>query len=128
MWRCVTRSPLSSAQRCYGSRMWIRLPSYPDHIGGLEIYTAVIDDAVRTRSNRRWLADRGLPTHEPSYRSASHESNSSLRSLALPRIPRSVNSSPGSVRRRRWEICSSDSDRFVPDESLPTLAGSRESS
>jgi hypothetical protein len=32
-------------------------------MGGIEIYTSVIDDAVRTPEQfRRWLADRGLPT------------------------------------------------------------------
>jgi hypothetical protein len=27
---------------------WHRRPAYPHHVGGLEIYTAVIDDGVRT--------------------------------------------------------------------------------
>jgi hypothetical protein len=42
--------------------VWHRLPSYPDQVGGLEIYAAVIDDGVRTPEQfRRWLADHGLP-------------------------------------------------------------------
>jgi hypothetical protein len=42
--------------------VWFRLPSYPDQVGGFEIYTAVVDDGVRTPEEfRRWLAGRGLP-------------------------------------------------------------------
>jgi hypothetical protein len=41
--------------------VWFRRPSYPDRIGGSEIYTAVIDDGVRTLEEfRDWLADREL--------------------------------------------------------------------
>jgi hypothetical protein len=41
--------------------VWLRLPSYPDRIGGSEIYTAVIDDGVPTLEQfSGWLADRGL--------------------------------------------------------------------
>ena len=41
--------------------VWFRLPSYPDQIGGSEIYAAVIDDNVRTPEEfRRWLVDREL--------------------------------------------------------------------
>jgi hypothetical protein len=40
-------------------RVWFRLP---DQVGGFEIYTAVVDDGVRTPEEfRRWLAGRGLP-------------------------------------------------------------------
>jgi hypothetical protein len=39
-----------------------------------------------------------------------------------------VNVSPGSVRRRRLETCSADSERLVPDEALPASFGSSESS
>ena len=28
--------------------VWFRLPSYPDQVGGFEIYTVVVDDGVRT--------------------------------------------------------------------------------
>lgn len=42
--------------------VWFRLPSYPDQVGGFEIYTAVVDDGVRTPEQfRRRLAGRGLP-------------------------------------------------------------------
>ena len=38
---------------------WFRLPSYPNEIGGFEIYTAVMEDRVRTPEEfRDWLADR----------------------------------------------------------------------
>jgi hypothetical protein len=41
--------------------VWFRLPSYPAQIGGLEIYTAVIEYGVRTPEEfRSWLADRGF--------------------------------------------------------------------
>ena len=40
----------------------MELPSYPDQVGGFEIYTAVVDDGVRTPEQfRRRLAGRGLP-------------------------------------------------------------------
>lgn len=43
--------------------VWHRLPSYPDQVSGLEIYTAVLDDGVRTPAQfGGWLAERGLPT------------------------------------------------------------------
>jgi hypothetical protein len=42
--------------------VWHRLPSYPDYVGGFEIYTAVIDDGVRSPQEfSGWLAERGLP-------------------------------------------------------------------
>ena len=42
--------------------VWHRRPTYPDQAGGLDIYTAVIDDGVRTpRQFATWLAGRGLP-------------------------------------------------------------------
>lgn len=42
--------------------VWFRLPSYPDEIGGFEIYTAVTEHSVRTPEQfRGWLADHGLP-------------------------------------------------------------------
>lgn len=43
------------------------------------------------------------------------ERSSSLKSLALSRIRRSVKKSPGSVRRRSLEIWSADSAMFVRD-------------
>ena len=42
--------------------VWHRRPSYPERVGGLEIYTAVMDDAVRTPEEfAAWLAGHGLP-------------------------------------------------------------------
>ncbi len=42
--------------------VWHRLPSYPDRVGGQDIYTAVLDDAVRTPEQfAAWLAEHGLP-------------------------------------------------------------------
>jgi hypothetical protein len=58
------RDSITDEQRAAVLRIkdvWFRLPSYPDQIGGQEIYTAVVDDAVRTPEQfRSWLADRGL--------------------------------------------------------------------
>jgi hypothetical protein len=43
--------------------VWHRLPSYPDRVGGVEIYTAVLDDRVRSPEQfAAWLADNGYPT------------------------------------------------------------------
>jgi hypothetical protein len=45
--------------------VWFRLPSYPDEIGGFEIYFAVIEDGVRTPDEfRSWLVHRGLSRPE----------------------------------------------------------------
>ena len=42
--------------------VWHRLPSYPDEVGGWEIYTAVLRDGVRTPEQfARWLAANGFP-------------------------------------------------------------------
>jgi hypothetical protein len=42
---------------------WHRLPSYPDKVGAREIYTAVLDDGVRTPQQfAAWLARHDLPT------------------------------------------------------------------
>ena len=42
--------------------VWHRRPAYPDQVGGLDIYTAVIDDGIRTpRQFATWLASHGLP-------------------------------------------------------------------
>jgi hypothetical protein len=41
---------------------WYRRPEYPDQVGGLDIYTAVLDDGVRSSGQfATWLASRGLP-------------------------------------------------------------------
>ena len=37
--------------------VWHRLPTYPDKVGGLDIYTAVLDHGVRTPEQfAEWLA------------------------------------------------------------------------
>ena len=39
---------------------WHRQPAYPDRVGGLDIYTAVLDDGIRTLDEfAAWLAQRG---------------------------------------------------------------------
>jgi hypothetical protein len=64
-WHEALRDSITGEQRAAVLRIkdvWFRLPSYPDQIGGLEIYTAVTEDGVRTPEEfRDWLADRGLP-------------------------------------------------------------------
>jgi hypothetical protein len=63
-WHKALRETITDAQRAAVLRIkdvWFRRPSYPDQIGGFEIYTAVIDDGIRTPEQfRRWLADHGL--------------------------------------------------------------------
>jgi Uncharacterized protein conserved in bacteria (DUF2252) len=68
---------------------------------------------------------RGGSTFEPW---SSQGLSASLRSLALPRMRRSVKVSPGSERRRRSEIWSADNESSGPDEPLPAFFGSSESS
>ena len=64
-WHQGLRASITDGQRAAILRIkdvWHQLPSYPDHVGGLEIYAAVIDDGARTPEQfRRWLADHGLP-------------------------------------------------------------------
>jgi hypothetical protein len=63
-WHQALRHKITDEQRAAVLRIkdvWFRLPSYPAQIGGLEIYTAVIEQGVRTPEEFRvWLADRGL--------------------------------------------------------------------
>jgi hypothetical protein len=63
-WHRALRSKITDEQRAAVLRIkdvWFRLPSYPDQIGGFEIYTAVIDDSVRTPEEfRSWLVNRQL--------------------------------------------------------------------
>lgn len=58
------RDSITDEQRAAVLRIkdvWFRLPSYPDEIGGFEIYTAVIEDGVRTPDQfGDWLTARGL--------------------------------------------------------------------
>jgi hypothetical protein len=64
-WHESLRDSITDDQRAAVLRIkdvYFRLPSYPDQISGLEIYTAVIEDHVRTPSQfGGWLAARGLP-------------------------------------------------------------------
>jgi hypothetical protein len=61
-WHESLRDSITDDQRSAVLRIkdvWFRLPIYPDQISGLDIYTAVIDDDVRTPSQfSDWLADR----------------------------------------------------------------------
>ena len=62
-WHKALRDSITDEQRAAVLRIkdvWFRRPSYPDQIGGSEIYAAVIDDGVGTPEEfRTWLADRG---------------------------------------------------------------------
>jgi hypothetical protein len=64
-WHESLRDTVSAEQRSAILRIkdvWHRSPSYPDRIGGLEIYTAVLDDGVRTPPQfAAWLAAHGHP-------------------------------------------------------------------
>jgi len=63
-WHKALRDSITGEQRAAVLRIkdvWFRRPSYPDQIGGSEIYTAVIDDGVRTPEEfRNWVTDRGV--------------------------------------------------------------------
>jgi hypothetical protein len=58
------RDSITDEQRAAVLRIkdvWFRLPSYPDEIGGFEIYSAFTEGGVRTPEQfRGWLADHGL--------------------------------------------------------------------
>ena len=64
-WHEALRDSITDEQRAAVLRIkdvWFRLPSYPDQTGGSDIYTAVVDDGVRTPEQfSSWLADRGFP-------------------------------------------------------------------
>lgn len=64
-WHEELRERITAEQRGAVLRIkevWHRRPAYPDQVGGLDIYTAVIDDGVRTpRQFAAWPAQRGLP-------------------------------------------------------------------
>jgi hypothetical protein len=64
-WHHALRDSITTEQRLAVLRIkdvWRRLPAYPDEVGGLEIYTAVVDDGIRTPQQfSAWLAERGLP-------------------------------------------------------------------
>jgi hypothetical protein len=64
-WHEELRERITAGQRGAVLRIkdvWHRRPDYPDQVGGLDIYTAVIDDGVRTPDQfAAWLAGRRLP-------------------------------------------------------------------
>ena len=64
-WHEELRERITAEERLAVLRIkdaWHRRPTYPDQVGGLDIYTAVIDDGVRTPQQfAAWLASRGLP-------------------------------------------------------------------
>ena len=64
-WHEELRGRITAEQRSAVLRIkdvWHRRPTYPDQVGGLDIYTAVIDDGVRTPSQfASWLTSHGLP-------------------------------------------------------------------
>ena len=64
-WHQELRERITAEQRNAVLRIkdvWHRRPTYPDQVGGLDIYTAVIDHGVRSpRQFAAWLAGRGLP-------------------------------------------------------------------
>ncbi|MFC4111710.1 hypothetical protein [Nonomuraea zeae] len=64
-WHETLRDTITAGQRSAVLRIkdvWHRLPGYPDRIGGLQIYTAVIDDGVRTPEQfGTWLVAHGYP-------------------------------------------------------------------
>jgi hypothetical protein len=64
-WHEELRERITAEQRRAVLRIkddWHRRASYPHQVGGLEIYTAVLDDGVRTTQQfASWLAQHGLP-------------------------------------------------------------------
>lgn len=64
-WHESLRENITADQRGAVLRIkdvWHRLSGYPDRVGGMQIYTAVIDDGVRTpRQFATWLRDHGYP-------------------------------------------------------------------
>jgi hypothetical protein len=66
-WHHELRNKITDEQRAAVLRIkdvWFRLPSYPDEIGGFEIYTAVMEDGVRTPEEFRDWLDREWPAPE----------------------------------------------------------------
>jgi hypothetical protein len=64
-WHEELRERITAEQRSAVLRIkgdWHRRPAYPHQVGGLEIYTAVMDDGIRTPDQfATWLAQHGLP-------------------------------------------------------------------
>jgi hypothetical protein len=65
VWHENLRDTVTGEQRAAVLRIkdvWHRLPSYPDQVGGLQIYTAVLDHGVRTPQEfATWLTDHNYP-------------------------------------------------------------------
>jgi hypothetical protein len=65
-WHLNLRDTVTAEQRLAILRIkdvWHRLPSYPDQVSGWEIYSAVLNDGVRTPAEfAPWLTDHGLIT------------------------------------------------------------------
>lgn len=65
-WHEKPRESITGDQRRVVLRIkdvWHRLPSYPELVGGIEIYTAMLEHGVRTpRQFADWLAERGMPS------------------------------------------------------------------
>jgi hypothetical protein len=65
-WHRRLRDTITDEQRLAVLRIknvWHRLPSYPDEVSGWEIYTAVLDDDIRSPEQfARWLVANGLPS------------------------------------------------------------------
>jgi hypothetical protein len=64
-WHLRLRDTITGEQRLAVLRIkdvWHRQPSYPDTVSGWQIYTAVLEDGVRTPEQfARWLAANGDP-------------------------------------------------------------------
>ena len=64
-WHEELRERITAEQRSAVLRIkadWHRRPAYPHQVGGLQIYTAVIDNGIRTPDQfAAWLARHGLP-------------------------------------------------------------------
>lgn len=62
-WHEDLRERITAGQRLAVLRIkdhWHRQPAYPDQVGGLDIYTAVVDDGVRTLAEfATWLDRHG---------------------------------------------------------------------
>src|SRR5215212_3779629 len=129
MSRCVTPSPMINGRLYCGSRT-CGFDCRTTQIRSLDLISIPrsskttcghLRSSTAGSPRGAYLSPKDLPDHQPSW---------SPRSLALPKIRRNVNTSPGSVPRRRWEISFADSDRFLPDLRLRPSApvGSSESS
>ncbi len=64
-WHENLRDTVTTEQRAAILRIkdvWYRLPSYPDQVGGMQIYSAVLEDGVRAPQEfATWLTDHGYP-------------------------------------------------------------------